>query len=105
MARPSALPVEEKVRIVLAVLAGELTVAAAARQAKVSEQSVSNWKRQFVETGRAGLAAGSGKPSVREQQLEAEVAELTQALGEAHVELRVWKKSAEHRLGPLRTSR
>ncbi len=38
MARPSVLPVEEKVRIVLAVLAGELTVAAAARQAKVSEQ-------------------------------------------------------------------
>jgi transposase len=45
MARPSALPVEEKVRIVLAVLAGELTVSAAARQAKVSEQSVGNWKR------------------------------------------------------------
>jgi transposase-like protein len=62
MARPSVLPVEEKVRIVLAVLAGELTTAAAARQAKVSEQSVSNWKRQFIETGRAGLAAGSGKP-------------------------------------------
>jgi transposase len=31
--------------------------------------------------------------------------ELTQALGEAHVELRVWKKSAEGRLGPSRTSR
>jgi transposase len=105
MARPTALPVEEKVRIVLAVLAGELTVAAAARQAKVSEQSVGNWKRQFIETGRAGLAAGSGKPSSREQQLEAEVAELTSALGEAAVELRVWKKSAEHRLGPSRTSR
>lgn len=25
----------------------------------MSEQSVSNWKRQFIETGRAGLAAGS----------------------------------------------
>jgi transposase len=67
MARPTALPVEEKVRIVLAVLAGELTVAQAARQSKVSEQSVSNWKRQFIGTGRAGLAAGSGMPSSREQ--------------------------------------
>jgi transposase len=67
MARPTALPMEEKVRIVLAVLAGELTVAQAARQSKVSEQSVSNWKRQFIETGRAGLAPGSGKPSSREQ--------------------------------------
>ena len=36
---------------------------------------------------------------------EAEVADLTQALGEAAVELRVWKKSAEGRLGPSRTSR
>ena len=34
-----------------------------------------------------------------------EVAELTQALGEAHLEARVWKKSAEGRLGPSRTSR
>jgi len=45
MARPSVLPVEEKVRVVLAVLAGELSTAAAARQAKVSEQSVGNGKR------------------------------------------------------------
>ncbi len=67
MARPTALPVEEKVRIVLAVLAGELTTAQAARQTKVSEQSVSNWKRQFIETGRAGLAAGSGQPTSRER--------------------------------------
>jgi transposase len=87
------------------VLAAELSVAAAARQAKVSEQSVSNWKRQLLESGRAGLAAGGGKPSTREQQLEAEVADLTTALGEAAVELRVWKKSAEHRLGPWKTSR
>ena len=105
MARPPALPVEEKVRVVLAVLAGELTVAQAARQSKVSEQSVSNWKRQFIETGRAGLAAGSGRASSREQQLDAEVADLTSALGEAAVELRVWKKSAEYRLGPSKTSR
>lgn len=38
-------------------------------------------------------------------QLQAEVEDLTQALGEAAVELRVWKKSAEGRLGPTRTSR
>jgi hypothetical protein len=38
-------------------------------------------------------------------QLEAEVEDLTQALGEAAVEIRVWKKSAEGRLGPSRTSR
>lgn len=106
MARPAAVPAEDKVRIVLSVLAGEVTVAEAARRAKVSEQSVGNWKRQFLEAGRSGLVAGkSGGPSTREQQLAAEIEDLTQALGEAHLQARVWKKSAEGRLGPSRTSR
>jgi len=82
MARAPAFPAEEKVRIVLSILAGEVSVAEAARRAKVSEQSVGNWKRQFLESGRAGLVAGRSGPSTREQQLEAEVTELTQALGE-----------------------
>ncbi|SDZ17827.1 hypothetical protein [Tessaracoccus flavus] len=60
---------------------------------------------QFLEGGKAGIEAGKSKPTSREQQLEDEVAELTQALGEAAVEIRVWKKSAEGRLGPSRTSR
>lgn len=93
MARPPVLPAEEKTRIVLSILAGELTVAEAARRAKVSEQSVGTWKRQFLEAGKTGLTGRAG-PSTREQQLEAEVADPTQALGEAAVELRVWKKSA-----------
>jgi transposase len=105
MARPPVLPAEEKVRIVLSILAGEITVAEAARRAKVSEQSVGNWKRQFLESGRAGLATGKSGPSSREKQLEAQVADLTRALGEAAVELRVWKESAEGRPGPSRTSR
>jgi len=37
--------------------------------------------------------------------LAAEVEELKTALGEAHVAIRVWKKSAEDRLAPTRTSR
>ena len=106
MSRPPVFPVEDKIRIVMSVLAGEVTVAEAARQAKVSEQSVGNWKRQFLEAGKLGLAAGgSSRPSSREEQLAAQVEDLTTALGEAHVELRVWKKSAEGRLAPSRTSR
>ena len=105
MGRPPVIPVETKTRIVLAVLAGEVSVAEAARREKVSEQAIGNWKRQFLEAGRAGLVGGKSGSSTREQQLEAEVADLTCALGEAAVEIRVWKKSAEGRLGPLRTSR
>ena len=63
------------------------------------------WKAEFLEAGKTALVAGRSGPSSREEQLEAEVAELTQALGEAHLEARVWKKSAEGRLGPSRTSR
>ena len=105
MSRPPTIPVEKKLRIVLAVLAGELSVAEAARREKVSEQAIGNWKRQFLEAGKAGIQAGKSKPSSREQQLEDEVADLTTALGEAAIEIRVWKKSAEGRLGPSRTLR
>ena len=89
----------------LAILAGEMSIAEAARKEQVSEQSIGRWKAEFIEAGRTALVAGRSGPSSREEQLEAEVVELTQALGEAHVELRVWKKSAEGRLGPSRTSR
>jgi len=96
---------EKKTRIVLSVLAGEVSIAEAARKEKVSEQSIGRWKAEFLEAGRPAPASGRSGPSSREQQLESEVAELTTALGEAHLEARVWKKSAEGRLGPSRTSR
>jgi transposase len=105
MARPPAVPPEEKTRLVLAILAGEMTIAEAARRAKVSEQSVSKWKRQFIEAGRQGVTSGgSVGPGSRERQLLDELEEVKAALGEAHVELRVWKRAAEH-LPPSRTSR
>jgi transposase len=104
MSRPPAFPAEQKTRIVLSILAGEITTAEAARQYKVSEQSIGTWKRQFLEAGKAGLAPTAPKSSSREAQLEREVEELKAALGEATVELRVWKRSAEY-LPPSRTSR
>jgi transposase len=105
MGRPPVIPAETKTRIVMSVLAGEMKIAEAARKEKISEQSIGRWKADFLEAGKTALAAGRSGPSTREAQLEAEVADLTQALGEAAVELRVWKKSAEGRLGPSRTSR
>lgn len=99
MGRPPSIPAETKSRMVMSVIAGELTIAEAARKEKVSEQSIGRWKADFLEAGKTALAAGKSGPSTREQQLEAEVAELTLALGESAVEIRVWKKSAEGRLG------
>ena len=101
MSRPPTMPVPEKARVVLSILAGEVTLAEAARRAKVSETTVGNWKRQFLEVGAAGLEVG-GKPgpNAAERALLDEVEDLKAALGEAHVELRMGKKSAEYRLGP-----
>ena len=103
MSRPPAFSAEQKVRIVPSILAGEITAADAARRFKVSEQSIGTRKRRFLEGGRAGLESKAAGAVSREAQLEAEVEELKAALGEATVELRVWKKSAP-RLAPSRTS-
>ena len=106
MARPSVFSVEDKYRLVLAVISGEMSTAEAARRGKASEQSISTWKRQFLEGGKAGLDANASlQPSQRERALADENEQLKAALGEAHVELRVWKRSAEHRLGPTRSLR
>ena len=39
MSRPPVIPVEKKIRIVLSVIQGEVSVAEAARREKVSEQA------------------------------------------------------------------
>ena len=100
-------PVEEKLRIVLDVLGSRVTIVQAARDHKVSETSIGNWKRQFLEAGRVGLVLGRapGCPVGREAELEAENEKLVVALKEATVLVRVWRMSAESRLGPSRTSR
>ena len=107
MGRPPAFPVEEKLRIVLAVLEAKMTIAQAARDHKVSETSIGNWKRQFLEAGRAGLVLGRapGCSVGREAELLAENEKLTIALREATLLVRVWRMSAESRLGPSRTLR
>jgi transposase len=93
MARPPMFSVQDKQRIVLSVLRGEATVAEAARRNKCSETSIAKWRDQFVQGGVAALEAGAARgPSAREAQLEHELADVTSALGEAHVELRLLKR-------------
>jgi transposase len=95
------LPLEQKVQVVLAVLAGELTVAEAARRHGVSGAAVAKWRDKFIESGKAGLAnrlpgpPGSAGSQV-ERRLQAEAEQLKLALAEATVQLRIWQKGAEH---------
>jgi transposase len=57
------VPVEKKTRIVLGVLAGEVSIAEAARREKAREQSIGRWKLEFLERGKTALAAGKSGPS------------------------------------------
>lgn len=97
MARPSGHSVETRLRIVLGVLRGEMTAAEAARRHGVSETSTGKWKDQFLVAGRQGLAASGQRraPNGREARLAGEVDELTRALGEAHVELRLLRRDLD----------
>ncbi|MGW2410688.1 transposase [Streptomyces tubercidicus] len=97
MGRPPILPTDEKFALVLRVVSGELTAAEAAREAAVSEQSVSNWRRQFIEGGRSGLAGEGGKDSEsasRIAELVKENATLKATIGEMFIELRKYGRSA-----------
>ena len=85
--------VEDKNRIVLAVLRGEISIVEVSRRESVSQTSISKWRDQFLAGGQQALAEGARHgPSGREQALAAEIEQLTSALGEAHMELRLWRK-------------
>lgn len=45
------LPIKEKVRVVFAVLAGEITVAEAARRHAVRSQAIYQWRDKFHDAG------------------------------------------------------
>jgi len=93
MARPSKFRSEEKLRIVLSVLRGEASIAETARRERVSETSVAKWRDLFLEGGAQALADGAQRgPSRREVELQRRLEEVTSALGEAHVELRLLRR-------------
>jgi transposase len=98
---------DEKVQIVLACLRGEMTQVEAGRRLEMSQTTIAKWQKQFLDGAHEALARGEnarGPSSKREAELAAQVDELTQALGEAYVELRVWRKGGAL-YPPSRTSR
>ena len=86
---------DEKLAIVLSVLKGETTQVEVARRLQMSQTTVAKWQKQFLEGGREALARGDNAVTLasrRELELASQVDDLTSALGEAYVELRVWRK-------------
>ncbi len=95
MGRKAIYSPEEKLQIVLSVLRGETTQTEISRRLQMSQTTIAKWQRQFLDGGAEGLSRGDRpkKPaSRREKELEEQVEDLTSALGEAYVELRVWRK-------------
>jgi transposase len=74
-------------------------IAQAARQEHIAENSISRWKADFLKAGNAALLPGGAtRPSSQEEHLQAQVQDLTQALGEAMLEAWRWKRSAQSHL-------
>lgn len=97
--RRTKIAAEEKTRIVLSVLAGEMSCAEAARRVGVSSAVVTKWKHQFLQAGAerlqevpSGPAGNAGSPEQRRLQIENE--QLKLALAEATVQLRIWQRGA-----------
>src|SRR5437870_8294861 len=93
MGRPLKWTPEQKLPLVLSVLRGEGSVAEIGRRHRVSDVTLAKWRDAFLAGGAAALANGRQRgQSSREAELEAELEEIKAALGEAHAELRVWRK-------------
>ena len=97
--RRTKIPAEEETRLVLAVLANEMTCAEAARRCGVSAVTMTKWKHQFLETGAdrlpevpSGAAGRSRTPEQRRRRMEN--VQLKLALAEATVQLRIWQRGA-----------
>lgn len=80
----------------MSILKGETTQSEVGRRMELSQTTISKWLKNFTEAGLEGLNRGNNPPQSASAkqiaELQAQVDELTSALGEAYVELRVWRK-------------
>ena len=86
---------EEKVRIVLAGLRGEESVAALCRREGIAESLYYSWSKEFLQAGKNRLAGDTARqatsPEVKE--LRSESAALKEVVAELTLENRLLKKS------------
>ncbi len=86
---------EEKIRIVLAGLRGEESIAALCRREGIAESLYHSWSKEFLEAGKNRLAGDTARqatsPEVKE--LRSESAALKEVIAELTLENRFLKKS------------
>ena len=86
---------EEKIRIVLAGLRGEESIAALCRREGIAESLYYNWSKEFLEAGKQRLAGDTARhataPEVKD--LCTEAAALKEVVADLTLENRLLKKS------------
>lgn len=80
---------EFKAQVVLEVISGSKSCMEACRQYQISEQTLSRWKREFVD--HAAMVFEQARPDSQESE---RMAELERLIGKLTVELEIAKKAA-----------
>ena len=92
---------EEKIRIVLAGLRGEESIAALCRREGIAESLYYKWSKEFLEAGKRQLSSDTARqataPAVKELRSEALL--LKECVAELTLENRLLKKSMTAPLG------
>jgi transposase-like protein len=97
MGRQSGLDGAQRREAVLAMLRREEPVAALARRYGVAEQTLYRWRDEFLAAGEAALAGTAGKDEAqRLKELEQQLAERDQVIGELTIVNRLLKKRVNH---------
>ena len=86
---------EEKIRIVLEGLRGEVSIAELCRKEGIAQSMYYGWSKEFLEAGKRRLAGDTAREatSYEVKGLRAEARQLKEALAEATLENRLLKKS------------
>ena len=86
---------EEKIRIVLAGLRGEDSIAELCRQEGIAQSQYYSWSKEFMEAGKKRLAGDTAREANTDEVkgLRKEARDLKEVVAEQALELRLLKKS------------
>jgi len=86
---------EEKIRIVLDGLRGEVTIAELCRREGIAEGLYYSWSKEFLEAGKRRLAGDTARAATSSEvkDLKRQAVELKEVVAEQALELRLLKKS------------
>ncbi len=86
---------EEKIRIVLDGLRGEVTIAELCRREGIAESLYYSWSKEFLEAGKRRLAGDTARAATTNEvkDLRREAQQLKEVVAEQALELRLLKKS------------